>query len=100
VGPAVRRLAVALIRGYQLLVSPFLGQRCRFHPSCSAYAAEAISVYGLARGGWLGVRRIGRCHPWNPGGYDPVPSAGTSGDPTDPTRTERIDTRGASLWGC
>jgi hypothetical protein len=102
----MRRLAVMLIRCYQLVVSPFLGQRCRFHPSCSAYAAEAISMYGLARGGWLAIRRIARCHPWNPGGHDPVPqragdaAADNPGDPADPTTTERIDNRGASLWGC
>lgn len=99
------RLVVALIKGYQLLVSPLLGQRCRFYPSCSAYAATAISRYGLLRGGWLAVRRIARCHPWNPGGYDPVPPAddvgsGAQRDSADRTRTDRIDTRGASLWGC
>jgi putative membrane protein insertion efficiency factor len=73
---------VVLIRGYQRLVSPFLGPRCRFAPSCSAYAAEALQTHGLGRGGWLAIRRIARCHPFNPGGYDPVPpahSAHTSG---------------------
>ena len=69
------------IRGYQLFISPLLGPRCRFHPSCSHYAQEALQVHGLRRGGWLALRRIGRCHPWHPGGLDPVPPA-SSGAPT------------------
>lgn len=64
---------VLLIRAYQLVVSPWLGNRCRFHPSCSEYSMEALRRHGLLRGLWLGVRRVGRCHPWHPGGYDPVP---------------------------
>lgn len=63
----------ALIRGYQILVSPLLGPRCRFYPSCSQYALEAIARHGALRGGALAARRIVRCHPLNPGGYDPVP---------------------------
>ncbi|MBT8060483.1 MAG: membrane protein insertion efficiency factor YidD [Xanthomonadales bacterium] len=62
-----------LIRGYQLLLSPFLGNHCRFTPSCSQYASEAIARHGAFRGGWLAIRRIGRCHPFCDGGYDPVP---------------------------
>ena len=62
-----------LIRAYRLLLSPLLGPRCRFHPSCSAYALEAVERFGTLRGGWLALRRLGRCHPWHPGGYDPVP---------------------------
>ncbi len=62
-----------LIRGYQLLLSPFLGNHCRFTPSCSQYASEAIARYGALRGGWLAIRRIGRCHPFCDGGHDPVP---------------------------
>ncbi|MGB0219874.1 MAG: membrane protein insertion efficiency factor YidD [Sinimarinibacterium flocculans] len=67
------RLLLGLIRGYQLLLSPLLGPRCRFYPSCSHYAAEAICRHGSLRGGWLALRRLARCHPLHPGGYDPVP---------------------------
>jgi putative membrane protein insertion efficiency factor len=62
-----------LIRGYQRVVSPALPSSCRFSPSCSQYTLEAIERYGVWRGGWLGARRIVRCHPFNPGGFDPVP---------------------------
>ncbi len=64
---------VLLIRFYRLAISPWLGSRCRFHPSCSEYAIDALERHGLFKGLWLAVRRIGRCHPWHPGGYDPVP---------------------------
>ena len=66
-------LLLGLVRGYQLLVSPLLGQTCRFYPSCSAYAVGALREHGALRGTWLAVRRVARCHPWNPGGVDPVP---------------------------
>jgi putative membrane protein insertion efficiency factor len=67
------RLPFILIQLYRRLLSPLLPATCRFHPSCSAYAAEALRRHGLARGGWLGLRRVLRCHPWHPGGFDPVP---------------------------
>jgi hypothetical protein len=68
------RAVLVLIAGYQRWISPLLGQRCRFHPSCSAYAQEAIGAHGLVRGGWLALRRLGRCQPFHRGGYDPVPA--------------------------
>ena len=62
-----------LIRGYQLAISPFFGPRCRFYPSCSHYALEALEAHGALRGIWLTLKRISRCHPWHEGGFDPVP---------------------------
>jgi len=70
---AASRLASAPIRAYRAVVSPLLGPRCRFTPSCSAYAIEAIETFGVARGLWLALRRLARCHPFHPGGHDPVP---------------------------
>ena len=67
------KILLGLIRAYQLTLSPWFGQHCRFTPSCSQYASEAIARHGAFRGGWLAIRRIGRCHPFCDGGYDPVP---------------------------
>lgn len=69
----MKRLAIAQVRVYQYLISPLLGPRCRFQPSCSHYAVEALNQLGLLRGLWLSLRRLLRCHPWHPGGYGPVP---------------------------
>jgi putative membrane protein insertion efficiency factor len=69
----VVQLLVWLVRGYQLAISPLLGNRCRFFPSCSDFTMEALQKHGVFKGCWLGLRRVGRCHPWHPGGYDPVP---------------------------
>ncbi|MGD9598838.1 MAG: membrane protein insertion efficiency factor YidD [Steroidobacteraceae bacterium] len=69
----MRHVVRGLIRLYQWTMSPLLGPRCRFYPSCSHYAFEAVGRFGVLRGGWLAARRIGRCHPWHPGGFDPVP---------------------------
>lgn len=68
-----KRGAMSLIRGYQRFVSPAFPGRCRFAPSCSQYTLEAIARYGALKGSWLGARRIARCHPFHPGGFDPVP---------------------------
>ena len=72
---AAARVLMSLISGYRRFISPLLAPRCRFAPSCSAYALEAVREHGAPRGTWLAVRRIGRCHPFNPGGFDPVPPA-------------------------
>jgi putative membrane protein insertion efficiency factor len=77
----MRRIIIGLIRLYQLVLSPLLGPRCRFYPSCSHYMQEAVSVHGVPRGVGLGLRRLARCHPLNPGGYDPVPPAETAKGP-------------------
>lgn len=69
----VSYLIIRLIRLYQLTLSVVIGPRCRFYPSCSSYAMEAIEKHGILKGTWLSMRRIGRCHPLNPGGLDPVP---------------------------
>lgn len=68
------RILVALIYVYRWCISPLLGERCRFYPSCSNYAIEALRTHSLPRVLWLTLRRLGRCHPWHPGGYDPVPA--------------------------
>jgi putative membrane protein insertion efficiency factor len=71
-GPAAR-LGMLMIRGYQKLISPLLPPACRYTPTCSQYTLEAIQKYGFFRGSWMGAKRISRCHPLHPGGYDPVP---------------------------
>ncbi len=73
-------LLIALLRGYRFLISPLYGQVCKYHPTCSAYALEAITVHGSLKGTWLAGRRVLRCHPWALGGHDPVPQ------PSDMTR--------------
>lgn len=103
------RVLLALLAAYRRWVSPLLGPRCRFHPSCSAYAAEAVATYGAGRGGWLALRRLARCQPWHPGGVDPVPPPGArytaSAGPTPPAGPTGADRRppleqGAAPWAC
>jgi putative membrane protein insertion efficiency factor len=103
-----RWVVVRAIGGYQRLVAPLLGARCRFYPSCSTYAQDAVATYGVARGALLAVRRIGRCHPWNPGGFDYVPGSerapqaqaptevagGDPGDPINPMSESGAPRRG------
>lgn len=69
----MRNLLIGLVRFYQYTFSPLLGQNCRFHPNCSDYALEALQRHGALQGVWLLLRRVGHCHPWHPGGFDPVP---------------------------
>ncbi len=85
------------VRAYRLLFSPWVGHNCRYQPTCSAYALEALARHGAIRGGWLTLRRIGRCHPWGSSGYDPVPGADPAHDHAhdhshdhshEPTRTQ------------
>jgi uncharacterized protein len=74
----IAKLLMALVRGYQLLISPLLPPACRFHPTCSRYAMQALREHGALRGTWLAVRRVLKCHPFHPGGYDPVPRRSAS----------------------
>ena len=79
----MRRLAIRIIRGYRYLLSPWIGNQCRFYPSCSHYAEEAINAHGFIKGGYLSGRRLLKCHPWHPGGIDPVPMQTTQPQPID-----------------
>ena len=74
----MKPVLLLLLRAYKLGISPFMGQNCRFYPSCSDYAAEAIRLHGAARGSLLAARRLCKCHPWHPGGLDPVPAPAQS----------------------
>ena len=71
----MQKLLLGAVSGYRLAIRPLLGQHCRFYPSCSEYAMQAIERHGSARGSWLALRRLARCHPLDPGGYDPVPDS-------------------------
>lgn len=84
----IRWVLILLIKGYRLFISPYLGQNCRYEPSCSAYAVEALQRYGVLRGGWMAVKRVSRCHPWHEGGYDPVPPVSDSNAPKPPSRRD------------
>lgn len=74
----MQKIVILLLKGYRYLVSPLLGPSCRFYPSCTSYAIEAVQGHGILRGLWLAGRRLSRCHPWHSGGFDPVP--GTKGN--------------------
>ena len=73
----ISKLIIALIRAYRLVLSPWLGQQCRFHPTCSQYALQAVEQHGPYRGSWLAIKRLASCHPWHTGGIDPVPESHT-----------------------
>ncbi|HTU43809.1 MAG TPA: membrane protein insertion efficiency factor YidD [Bryobacteraceae bacterium] len=68
----MQRILIVVLKGYKILISPLLPSACRFYPTCSEYMMEAVSKHGAARGVWLGLKRLGRCHPFHAGGYDPV----------------------------
>jgi len=70
-----KSIVLLFLRCYKRWISPLLGTNCRFQPTCSTYATTAVDRFGVLRGGWLATRRIARCHPWHPGGYDPVPGS-------------------------
>ncbi|MDP2773767.1 MAG: membrane protein insertion efficiency factor YidD [Nocardioides sp.] len=78
----MKYVVIWLLKAYRAVISPLYGQVCRYHPSCSAYALEAVEQHGTFRGMWLGVRRLARCHPWAAGGYDPVPPRVAAGNST------------------
>lgn len=84
-----QKILLFLIKGYRYLISPWLGNNCRFYPSCSCYTEEAIQRHGAWRGTWLGIRRISRCHPFCEGGYDPVPDLPHK--KTVPSQTKQIN---------
>lgn len=84
----MQALIVGLIRLYQWTLSPLLGSNCRFQPTCSHYAVEAVQTHGVVRGLWLALRRVGCCHPWHEGGYDPVPPHGREAGLHDSVRRE------------
>ncbi|MBI5923306.1 MAG: membrane protein insertion efficiency factor YidD [Betaproteobacteria bacterium] len=69
----MQKFLICLVRFYRYFLAPLLGKNCRFYPTCSEYAMEALQRHGALRGSWLSLRRLGRCHPWHPGGFDPVP---------------------------
>jgi uncharacterized protein len=81
----MKYVLIGLLKAYRFAISPLYGQVCRYHPSCSAYALEAVTVHGSVRGTWLSIRRLGRCHPWSAGGYDPVPSKTVPSKTVPPT---------------
>jgi putative membrane protein insertion efficiency factor len=79
-GRALSSALIVLVRGYQILISPWLGSNCRHQPTCSAYMVEALQIWGPFKGLWLGLKRIAKCHPWGPHGFDPVPSRPKKGE--------------------
>ncbi|WP_319381001.1 membrane protein insertion efficiency factor YidD [Thiomicrorhabdus sp.] len=85
-------LLIGLVRVYQLFISPLIGPRCRFYPTCSHYTIEAIKCHGVIRGGWLAIKRISRCHPGNPGGIDEVPGCGCHKEECKTSEPPKADT--------
>jgi uncharacterized protein len=89
----VRLLLIGLLKAYRFAISPLYGPVCRYHPTCSAYALEAVTLHGSLRGSWLAVRRVARCHPWAAGGYDPVPRPAGAEPVPEPSDNPRSLTR-------
>ena len=94
----MKYVLISLLKLYRLVISPLYGNVCRYYPSCSAYALRAVEVHGAVRGSWLTVRRLLRCHPWAPGGYDPVPGT-PEFDEEMREQTQRTGRMGASADG-
>ena len=86
IGRALSAVFIFFVRGYQILISPWLGSNCRHQPTCSAYTIEALREWGPIRGLWLGFKRIAKCHPWGTYGFDPVPSRPKKGEGDGPQR--------------
>lgn len=86
----MKYVLISLLKAYRFAISPLYGQVCRYHPSCSAYALEALTAHGSIRGSWLAIRRLGRCHPWAAGGYDPVPPAAQADASADQTASDPV----------
>ena len=93
----LRRALIGVVRFYQVVVSPWTPPSCRYTPTCSAYAIEAMEYHGAARGAWLALRRISRCHPWGGKGFDPVPAPPTHEQRTLEDRTERARLTGLTF---
>lgn len=87
----MKKILLLLIRGYQLILSPLLGNNCRYYPTCSCYTHQAIEKYGALKGSWLGIKRISRCHPWAEGGFDPVPGTTDDKDQQDKNQASKVD---------
>ncbi|MHB1297413.1 MAG: membrane protein insertion efficiency factor YidD [Gemmatimonadaceae bacterium] len=81
----MKHILIFIVRAYQMVLSPLLPAACRYHPTCSHYAIEALEKHGALRGGWLAMKRIARCHPFRPGGFDPVPDPPSSRPSPPPT---------------
>lgn len=92
----MRALLIGLLKAYRAVISPLYGQVCKFHPSCSAYALQAVTTHGAWRGTGLALRRLGRCHPWSLGGYDPVPGTAAATAHADEQCLRSAEIRGAS----
>lgn len=86
----MQKLLLILIRAYQIVLSPIIGQQCRFYPTCSCYAHTAISRYGAMRGSWMTIRRLSRCHPWHEGGMDPVPDVTPGKNTSEYSAAEKL----------